>query len=160
MPELWQQFNFTWLRRATLMLAAALICAGCETGVKTSDRNLSIMHYEELTALLEAGRTRPLLIDVRKPQEYAKGHIPGAVNIPVLDLQPNDPRLGEATHIVVYSDGWTPRRNDRLSWAAAKKLLAMGYVGIHDYRGGIDSWTRHGRSLISPESEESAEAES
>jgi len=35
---------------------------------------------------------RPLLLDVRTPQEFAPGHIPGAVNIPVDDLRP---RLGE-----------------------------------------------------------------
>lgn len=35
---------------------------------------------------------RPFLVDVRTPQEYADGHIPGAVNLPVDDLRP---RLGE-----------------------------------------------------------------
>lgn len=35
---------------------------------------------------------RPLLVDVRTPQEYAGGHIPGAVNIPVDELRS---RLGE-----------------------------------------------------------------
>jgi rhodanese-related sulfurtransferase len=35
---------------------------------------------------------QPLLLDVRTPQEFASGHIPGAVNIPVDDLRS---RLGE-----------------------------------------------------------------
>ena len=35
---------------------------------------------------------RPLLLDVRTPQEFASGHIPGAVNIPVDDLRS---RMGE-----------------------------------------------------------------
>ena len=35
---------------------------------------------------------RPFLLDVRTPQEFASGHIPGAVNIPVDDLRS---RLGE-----------------------------------------------------------------
>lgn len=44
----------------------------------------------------------PYLVDVRTPQEYADGHIPGAVNLPVDDLRP---RLGELPHdrqIAVY----------------------------------------------------------
>jgi NADPH-dependent 2,4-dienoyl-CoA reductase/sulfur reductase-like enzyme/rhodanese-related sulfurtransferase len=35
---------------------------------------------------------RPLLLDVRTPQEFAAGHVPGAVNVPVDDLRS---RLGE-----------------------------------------------------------------
>ena len=35
---------------------------------------------------------RPFLLDVRTPQEFASGHIPGAVNIPVDELRS---RLGE-----------------------------------------------------------------
>jgi rhodanese-related sulfurtransferase len=35
---------------------------------------------------------QPLLLDVRTPQDFASGHIPGAVNIPVDDLRT---RLGE-----------------------------------------------------------------
>ncbi len=38
---------------------------------------------------------QPFLLDVRAPQEFASGHIPGAVNIPVDDLRP---RLGELSH--------------------------------------------------------------
>jgi rhodanese-related sulfurtransferase len=45
---------------------------------------------------------QPYLLDVRTPQEFASGHIPGAVNIPVDDLRS---RLGELPHdqkIAVY----------------------------------------------------------
>jgi len=156
---LWQRPGTGGMKLLVLLIMMGMV-AGCESGIKTSDRNLNILDYDQLTSLLETSRTPPLVIDVRQPQEFASGHIPGAVNIPVLELQPNDPRLGEATHIVVYSQGWTPLRNDRLSWAAAKKLLAMGYVGVHDYRGGIDSWKRNGRELVELETESQAASES
>jgi NADPH-dependent 2,4-dienoyl-CoA reductase/sulfur reductase-like enzyme/rhodanese-related sulfurtransferase len=45
---------------------------------------------------------RPVLVDVRTPQEYDRGHIPGALNIPVDDLRS---RLGELPHdreVAVY----------------------------------------------------------
>jgi rhodanese-related sulfurtransferase len=45
---------------------------------------------------------RPLLVDVRTPQEYDRGHIPGALNIPVDELRS---RLGELPHdreVAVY----------------------------------------------------------
>ena len=45
---------------------------------------------------------RPLLLDVRTPQEFAAGHVPDAMNIPVDDLRS---RLGDLPHdrqIAVY----------------------------------------------------------
>ena len=44
------------------------------------------------TVLAAPAAERPFLLDVRTPQEFASGHIPGAVNIPVDDLRS---RLGE-----------------------------------------------------------------
>jgi NADPH-dependent 2,4-dienoyl-CoA reductase/sulfur reductase-like enzyme/rhodanese-related sulfurtransferase len=57
----------------------------------------------DLETVLAAGDDKgPLLLDVRTPQEYAGGHIPGAVNIPVDDLRSH---LGDLPHdreIAVY----------------------------------------------------------
>jgi len=50
----------------------------------------------DVEAVLAAPVTeRPFLLDVRAPQEFSSGHIPGAVNIPVDDLRS---RLGELPH--------------------------------------------------------------
>ncbi len=45
---------------------------------------------------------RPLLLDVRTPQEFAAGHIPGAVNIPVDDLRTRLPELPRDREIAAY----------------------------------------------------------
>ena len=47
------------------------------------------------TVLAAGAAERPFLLDVRTPQEFASGHIPGAVNIPLDDLRS---RLGELPH--------------------------------------------------------------
>ncbi len=44
----------------------------------------------------------PYLVDVRTPQEYADGHIPGAVNLPVDDLRPRLGELPRDRQIAVY----------------------------------------------------------
>jgi rhodanese-related sulfurtransferase len=45
---------------------------------------------------------RPLLLDVRTPQEYADGHISGAVNIPVDELRSRLGELPQGREIAVY----------------------------------------------------------
>ena len=43
-----------------------------------------------------------LLLDVRRPQEYASGHIPGAVNLPLDDLRSRLDELPHDREIAVY----------------------------------------------------------
>ena len=45
---------------------------------------------------------RPFLLDVRTPQEFASGHIPGAVNIPVDDLRSRLERTPRDRKIAAY----------------------------------------------------------
>ena len=67
---------------------------------------------------------RPYLLDVRTPEEFASGHIPGAVNIPVDDLRS---RLGELPH-------------DR-SIAAYCQVGQRGYLAIRILRQkGFSAW--------------------
>ena len=81
--------------------------------------------------LVEAGAR---LVDVRTPEEFAAGHIPGAVNIPVQEL---DRRIGELepkeNTVVVYC------RSGNRSGRAARLLESSGYAQIHDL-GSMSSW--------------------
>jgi NADPH-dependent 2,4-dienoyl-CoA reductase/sulfur reductase-like enzyme/rhodanese-related sulfurtransferase len=52
--------------------------------------------------LLAAGEERPFLLDVRTPQEFAAGHVPGAVNVPVDELRARLGALPRDLPIVVY----------------------------------------------------------
>lgn len=55
----------------------------------------------EAVPSVAAGRS-PLLVDVRTPQEFERGHIPGAVNIPVDDLRSRIEELPHDREITVY----------------------------------------------------------
>jgi phage shock protein E len=85
----------------------------------------------EAKRLVNAGA---LLLDVRTPEEYAGGHVEGAVNIPVQVL---GQRLGEVgskdREIVVYC------KSGGRSARAAAELRQAGYAA-HDL-GGIGNWT-------------------
>ena len=80
-----------------------------------------------------------VLLDVRNPDEYAAGHIPGSVNLPL-------PRIGEAQER--FPDKSAPLFVYCLSGARSSKAIAalgeMGYTklanlgGIRARRGGIE----------------------
>lgn len=77
-----------------------------------------------------------LIVDVRRPEEFAEGHIPGAINIPNESIGTEQPEelLDKEQVIYVYC------RSGRRSKEAAQKLANQGYTGIIEC-GGILDWT-------------------
>jgi len=117
---------------------------GCQSEPKTSDQDLSQLEYPEFLKMKADPKRTLVIVDVRSPERYADGHIPGAINISIPDLRPGDERLAQATDIVVYATGWT----EYLSPAAAKKLLALKYENVYDFRGGIEMWQAYGGKVV------------
>lgn len=58
---------------------------------------------EELLGMLDSGSV--VLLDVRPPEEFAQGHLPGAINIPTEDLERRLADLPAGTDIVAYCRG-------------------------------------------------------
>ena len=83
--------------------------------------------------LLDAGRA--VAVDVREPDEFAVGHIPGAKLLPLGSV------LSRAAEVLPEKDApWLIYcRTGRRSADAAQKLEAQGYTGLRDL-GGILSW--------------------
>ena len=83
--------------------------------------------------LLDAGRA--VAVDVREPDEFAVGHIPGAKLLPLGSV------LARAAEVLPEKDApWLIYcRTGRRSADAAQKLEAQGYTSLRDL-GGILSW--------------------
>lgn len=77
-----------------------------------------------------------IILDVRRADEFSKGHIPGAINIANEDIIDTEPvGLPDKNQtIYVYC------RSGNRSKQAAAKLAAMGYTNIIEF-GGIVDWT-------------------
>ena len=77
-----------------------------------------------------------IILDVRREDEFAEGHIPGAINVPNEGIQDTEPsELPDKNQtIYVYC------RSGNRSKQAASKLVAMGYTNIIEF-GGIMDWT-------------------
>ncbi len=137
-----------WLPTAMMLLALAVVSlglTGCKSGPRTSDKDVAVLDYEQLLRLLNDRKAPTLVIDVRSPDQFAKGRLPMAVNIPFTQLGPGDPRLAEVQNVVVYARGL----GDPLSRAAAKRMLVQGYTNVYDFAGGLDLWRRMGGQVAS-----------
>ena len=133
------------IRVVVLAALAGGSLAGCTATTQISDSNVETLQFEALVGMLEEQNEKTVLIDVRVPRAFADEHIPGAINIPITELRPGDPRLADAKNIVAYSGDL----QDMLSLAAAKTLLRMGYQNIYDYRGGLKAWQANHKRIAS-----------
>jgi rhodanese-related sulfurtransferase len=86
-----------------------------------------------------------VLIDVREPDEFARGKIPGAYTIPrgVLEMQV-DGRLPREATVVLYCAG------GGRSALAAKSLSDMGFDKVENLQGGWQAWTNSGLPVEQP----------
>jgi rhodanese-related sulfurtransferase len=77
-----------------------------------------------------------VIVDVRRQDEYDKGHIPGAVLIPNESISTVPPaQLPDRDQVIlIYC------RSGNRSKQAAQKLADMGYTNIYEF-GGINTWT-------------------
>jgi sulfur-carrier protein adenylyltransferase/sulfurtransferase len=92
-----------------------------------------------------SGGEQIVLIDVREPEEFARGKIPGAYTIPrgVLEMQV-DGRLPREATVVLYCGG------GGRSALAAKSLADMGYDKVENLQGGWSAWTNSGLPVEQP----------
>ncbi len=73
------------------------------------------------------------VFDVRTPEEYAAGHVPGAVNLPVDTIAGNPPAVSKGDRIVVYC------RSGARSARAKTILQGEGYTDVVDF-GTVSNW--------------------
>ena len=73
------------------------------------------------------------MIDVRSPQEFKEGHLPGAINIPEYEIRKvkNEmPKLNQ--QIVVYCQYGGRSKN------AYNMMKKMGYTNVYSLKGGLE----------------------
>ena len=78
------------------------------------------------------------LIDVREPDEYAAGHIPGITLIPMGEVAARLAELPRDKEIIV-----TCRTGNR-SGQVADLLREQGFTNVHNMNGGIVAWEEAG----------------
>ena len=92
------------------------------------------------------GRPDVVFVDVRESQEYAQGHVPGAVHAPrgflefIADPESpmHKPELGSGKRLIVYC------ASGGRSALASKALQDMGVPNITNLAGGFNAWSQGG----------------
>ena len=103
-----------------------------------TERSLMFFKREDINAGVAEWRSTPgaVLLDVREADEYASGHIPGAVNLPLSRI--GQASLDKSARIFAYCLRGTRSRK------AAGELARLGYTkvrsigGIVRYRGELE----------------------
>jgi phage shock protein E len=91
--------------------------------------------------VLEAKKSDVTVIDVRSPEEYAKGHVPGAVNIPIDELESRRSELGEQRLLVPYCNMLHPGSSRGEKATALLKNLGFEAKAL---QGGFVAWQAEG----------------
>ncbi len=122
-----------------LGLVGVFALAGGIRAIQASEPGIS---PESLAQAIRAGQA-PLVLDVRTPEEYAAGHIPGAVLIPHDHLAERLAELGGATEVVVYC------HSGRRAGIAEDILIEAG-IGVSQLEGSWLAWQAAGLPVDVP----------
>jgi rhodanese-related sulfurtransferase len=87
---------------------------------------------DELASKLEQGKQ--VLIDVREPDEFARGHVPGAVNVPLGQLAQKLGKFDPQAETFVICE-----RGHR-SVTAVRLLEKAGFDHAYTVKGGTSAW--------------------
>ncbi len=132
------------------MLAAVLLLAvGCATGGAPASTSPSVAKNSAPSAVDPSGLEAAMkagtiaLFDVRTPGEYAEGHVPGAINIPLDQLSVRmselEPHKDAPVYLICASGGRSGR--------AQTQLASAGFAQPINVTGGTREWQALGKPL-------------
>ena len=121
------------IKRLLPFILSLMLLSSCMTPVSSSSGYRQISMDEAVKMM--KNEKNYIILDVRRPDEYANGHIPTAINVPNEDI--GTAEISElpdkAQLILVYC------RSGRRSKEASEKLVKLGYTNIVEF-GGILDW--------------------
>ena len=136
------RISLLWVVALSLALLAA--CGGNETAAPAVEEiDLTTLPDEVDVDTVAAIRQNPgvYLLDVREPDEYAAGHIPGITLIPMGEVASRLTELPRDKEIIV-----TCRTGNRSS-QIADLLREQGFTNVHNMTGGIVAWEEAGYAV-------------
>ena len=122
------------MKKLLPLLLSALMLTACSPSGGTKTNTYRQITVDEAATMM-AQETNYIILDVRRPDEFAAGHIPNAINVANETIGTAEiPELPDKNQLImVYC------RSGRRSKEAAEKLVKLGYTNIVEF-GGILDW--------------------
>ena len=122
------------MKKLIPILLSALMFTGCAGAGNSTNNTYRQISMDEAVAMM-AEETGYIILDVRRADEFAAGHIPGAINVANENIGRNEiHELPDKNQLImVYC------RSGRRSKEASEKLVKLGYTNIVEF-GGILDW--------------------
>lgn len=142
---MFRKIRFIAIASATMMIVGcdsmSITTSSGDGQVMDGDGMIRSFDYTQITQdeakRIMAEEDDYVIVDVRREDEFAEGHIPGAILIPnesITDYEPPEELTDSDQIILVYC------RSGRRSKEAAEKLAKMGFSRVYEF-GGIIDWT-------------------
>lgn len=125
--------------RFALAFSLLMFSACAREGDRPDERPIQ---PDELAAVL-AQAEPPLLLDVRSPEEFASGHVPGATLVPIQELEGRLAELEAARKrgVVTYCEA------GGRAGKASELLRAHGFANVRLLDGSMRRWRAEGREI-------------
>ena len=127
------------MKKLIASFAALILLAGCSSTGSATTVDLNVSEFSQKI-------TEPdvIILDVRTPEEFASGHIEGALNI---DFNSGDfaneiTRLNPSENYAIYC------RSGSRSGQAASIMHKAGFHDVSNLNGGVIDWTDAGLPLV------------
>ena len=121
------------------------------TAIEATNRGVAEVPWAMLTSApvvqeidigaLESRSAETVVLDVREPEEYEHGHVPGAINLPQADLVSRLAELPRDCPLVLIC------RSGARSLRAAQFLRQVGFEQVMNIQGGTEAWRAAGKPL-------------
>jgi glyoxylase-like metal-dependent hydrolase (beta-lactamase superfamily II)/rhodanese-related sulfurtransferase len=121
------------------------------TAIEATNRGVAEMPWVMLTTVpfvqeididtLESRSAETMVLDVREPEEYEQGHVPGAISLPQADLASRLDELPRGCPLVLIC------RSGARSLRAAQFLRQVGFEQVANVQGGTLAWRAASKPL-------------
>lgn len=138
---------FISLLGVSVLLAPGLTLSGCTafkrqpSPVEASAPLLAGVGQASVSEARDLAAKGVPVLDVREPHEFAAGHVPGARNLPLGQLEAWSTQLDPAGSYLLVC------RSGRRSQKAMEALEAQGFKNLRNVTGGMLTWEQDGHPL-------------